>query len=182
MKNEAATRDIICQLLEKDYQQIVDMCADKQYGLPLPNRSIKHAGILTKAIFRNAEEKVEILSGSLNEVFLVDVKEDIKAALHAKSLLEVEIVLTHATGLNGVAQELKNVGGGRVRFFSATPAFKTSRHFTVSGNMYRLEESHADNQDFKNNPMVSAQANFNAPDGARFLHEQFEEAKGAELS
>ena len=168
-------RPNVLDLLTEDYREIVDMCANNQVSAPLPNRSIDHAKILTKAIFRNATDKVEIFSGSLNEIFLKTVKESILDSLIKNPDLTVEVVLAHTDELNHVADSLNQ--HERVTFYKANEEYKNFSHFCVSGNMYRAEEPHPDDQDFRENAVVHAYANFNAPDTAAFLKDKFEAIK-----
>ncbi len=162
-------------LLTMDYRDIVDMCANNKVCAPLPNRSITHAKILTSAILRNANENVQIFSGSLNEVFLKTVEQDIWAALDGNSDIHVEIVLEHTNKLSSTAKKLNK--SGRVSFSRMNKKHATFPHFCVSGNMYRTEDPHPADQDFSTNPEVHAQANFNAPDTAIFLKKKFDELK-----
>lgn len=174
--------EVLLGLVSDDYESIVNQCADNSYGLMLPNSSIKHAGVLTRAIFRNATDKVEIYSGNLNETFLCDVEDSIRETMKAKPHLQVEIVLAHTKELNNTASHLKAEVGERLKFFCAKSGYDGLQHFTVSGNMYRLEKPHSKDQNFKKEPAVSAEANFNGVEGAKVLHQQFSDAKGALLS
>jgi hypothetical protein len=70
------------ELMTEEYELLVKLFADNNLSFELPNKHINHAITLTEYIFDKAKEYVYILSGSLPEIFLSEIRENIINALN----------------------------------------------------------------------------------------------------
>ncbi len=170
------TNDKSSNLMTEEYESIVASCADNDSSMGISNRHISHAAILTKHIIRKSQSSVDILTGSLPELFFNQIKNHLADALKRGIVIRIVFVNDGKVCPNLLSMVQQNK---KIQVYELTSAAKAAvknqiNHFCVSDNKrFRIEEIHPD-KNFDTDPAISATANFNHPQEAKRLRELFD--------
>jgi len=165
-------------LATEEYESIVASCADNDSSQELSNRHIAHAAILTRHIIRRSQHCVDILTGSLPELFFNQIRSQVESAIQKNVLVRIVFANGGAVcdSLFGLARQYPK----QLLIYEISDEYrekvkKSICHFCVSDNKrWRIEEVHPD-KDFSKDPAISALANFNRPQEAKVLHSSFDD-------
>jgi hypothetical protein len=166
------------ELATEEYESIVAHCADADSSLELSNRHIAHAAILTKHIVRRTENTLDIITGSMPELFFSKIKKQLETTLQKGVQVKIIFVnkIAPCEDLSLLAKHYPN----QLKLFQIPDAIRPTvkehiAHFCVSDKKrFRIEEIHGD-KDFVKDPSIKAIANFNNPEIAKQLQHTFEE-------
>lgn len=162
-------------LATEEYEALVTRCADNDLSLEIDNFHIAHAAILTKHIIRRSQHFVDILTGSMPELFFKKIQGNLVETLAKKIPVRIIFVNkgTACSELTDLKRQHSNLGLFEIRDEYRSEVKESVCHFCVSDNKrFRIEDIHPD-KDFSVDPSIKAQASFNHPEGARELHNSF---------
>jgi hypothetical protein len=163
-------------LATNDYRSIVEQCAETSAEMIISNRYIDHAAILFSVALKHTKEVFEVFTGSIPELFVSLIKNDLRDA--AARGVKISIISVLQPKDKEQLAEIQQKYGNNVSFSVLDMPLRgmasNLRHFYVSDQVrYRIEEPHPLGQNFKENPNIEASASFNSPVVAQKLHDMF---------
>lgn len=167
-------------LATAEYYDIVRQCADQDLSLELTNKHIEHASILFNAALRHTRRGMDILTGTMPELFLEKIGVELKSALDRG--ISVRIIVIKPI-IESLRQSFAPYGG--IKIFQVPEEIRPEiardmPHFYVSDDRrYRLEFKHDIDKDFEKHPDIDARANFNQPDVVSKLRRAFNDLMDA---
>lgn len=154
------------------YQQQVDDLAAEGKSFRISNRNVEHAAVLLDAILRTAEQEVRLFCGNLSESFYGQdrLKKALINYLH-KPGSRLQILVQEKLPKNHVVlQALQPYIDNKVEVRYIELTHKVSHFAVLDRKGYRFEFTHHE----ANPALVEAVANFNEPDIASKLADQFD--------
>jgi hypothetical protein len=147
------------------------------------NSSIAHAIFLTHLLVDTSKEDIFVYSGNFEEAFYSCdyVIESFEKAVESGRM--VSICIQSRDEHKEFPARFNNLRlnkPAKVKVYTSEGTPRNKNHFLVTGDAYRFEEEHRE-EDFRNG-LVKASINFNDPEIAGALRENFSSIKKKELT
>lgn len=161
------------------YRETIDMCADRQLNVALPNGNEVHAAVLFETFLKRASKEVMIYTGSLYEGIFNDNQNIVdkafefvqRSGVRLRIAFESEVQPEEVMGRAMIskiidAEKSGKLAGGALEVYDARNAMKHNHFAVMDGTAFRQETNPASR---------SAYANFGDTTHAAMLCKRFEE-------